>query len=251
MFTASLKGKTAIVTGAASGIARATATALARADADLVLIDRDAAGLDATASLLRTFDVACSLFTFDLMNWADIPSLVQSILARVGQVDILVNAAGIADGGKGLWEVEDELWDRVQTINLRSPFILMREVSRHMAERGMGGKIVNVSSSSAYRRDMIPPLYGSAKVGLDLITRSAAGELGRHNINVNSVVPGYTRTPIVGEANEDYVKAGPLANMFGRISEPEDVANAILFLTLPESRQITGQIIHTSAGNIT
>lgn len=251
MFSISLGGKVALVTGAASGIGRATAVALAQAGADVALVDRDASGLEETAALLKECEVVCQAFVFDLMDWAMIPALVDDIAARMGQVDILVNAAGISDQGRGLWDVADDMWDQVQTINLRSPFIFLREVARHMVKRGAGGKIVNISSSSAHRREMIPPLYGSAKAGLDLITRSAAHELGPHDINVNSVVPGYTRTPIVGSANDDIVKSGPLANMFQRVSEPEDVANTILFLVLPASRQITGQLIHTSAGNVT
>lgn len=251
MFSVSLGGKVALVTGAASGIGRATAVTLAHAGADVVLVDQDASGLEATVALVGDCDVASEAFVFDLMEWRAIPSLVDAIVERTGHIDILVNAAGISDQGRGLWDVADDMWDRVQTINLRSPFILLREVARRMVARGAGGKIVNISSSSAHRREMIPPLYGSAKAGLDLITRAAADELGPHDINVNSVVPGFTRTPIVGSAHDDLVVSGPLANMFKRVSEPEDVANAILFLVLPASRQITGQLIHTSAGNVT
>lgn len=214
------------------------------------MVDRDAAGMSETGGAIHENGGSSDPFVFDLLRYWEIANLVETIADRFGPIHILVNAAGISDSGKTLFETDDETWERVHTIDLRSPFILLREVARHMVARGSGGKIVNISSSSAHRRDMVPPIYGSAKAGLDLLTRSAAGELGRHNINVNSVAPGFTRTAIVADAPDSLVEQGPLANMLRRISEPEDVANTIVFLCSPASRQITGQVIHTSAGNV-
>ena len=214
------------------------------------MVDRDAGGMSETAGAIHENGGSSDAFVFDLLRYREIGNLVERIADRIGPIHILVNAAGISDSGKSLFETDDETWERVHTIDLRSPFILLREVARHMVARGGGGKIVNISSSSAHRRDMVPPIYGSAKAGLDLLTRSAAGELGRHNINVNSVAPGFTRTAIVADAPDSLVEQGPLANMLRRISEPEDVANTIVFLCSPASRQITGQVIHTSAGNV-
>lgn len=245
-----LYGQTAIVTGAAAGIGKATALALSSAGAQIALVDRDAAGMAETAGAIRQSGRACATFEFDLIAYRDIAGLIETILNELDAIHILVNAAGISDGGQTLFETDDETWERVHIIDLRSPFILLREVARHMVLRGGGGKIVNVSSSSAHRRDMVSPIYGSAKAGLDLLTRSAAGELGQYDINVNSVAPGFTRTAIVAEAPDSLVKQGPLANMLRRVSEPEDVANTIVFLCSPASRQITGQVIHTSAGNV-
>jgi len=246
-----LRSQTAIVTGAAAGIGRATALALASAGARIAIVDRDTAGMEVTARAIRDGGGACEAFAFDFLAYREIGKLVEAILDQLGPIHILVNAAGISDGGQTLFETDDDTWERVHTIDLRSPFILLREVARHMVARGGGGKIVNVSSSSAHRRDMVSPIYGSAKAGLDLLTRSAAGELGQYDINVNSVAPGFTRTAIVANAPDSLVKQGPLANMLGRVSEPEDVANTIVFLCSPASRQITGQVIHTSAGNVT
>jgi len=247
----SLENQVAIVTGAASGIGRATALALAGAGAGIALIDRDEHGLNKSADLIREAGGKSTSFPFDLFNWKDIPSLVAAVLAKSGRVDILINAAGISDDGKGMFEVDSDLWERVHTIDLRSPFILMQQVARHMIDRGGGGKIVNISSTSAFRADVsAPPAYGSAKAGLNALTRSAAAALGQHNINVNAVVPGATETPMIARFDRRGIKEGPLSNLLQRVSEPEDVANAILFLCLPASRQITGQMIHTSAGNV-
>jgi NAD(P)-dependent dehydrogenase (short-subunit alcohol dehydrogenase family) len=124
-----------------------------------------------------------------------------------------------------------------------------------MIERGGGGRIINLSSSSAFRARNSPLAYASSKAALVQLTRSAAAELGPHDINVNAVAPGITATPmtqVIGnaEALQRVASSGPLENLFHRVSQPEDVAAVILFLCLPASRQITGQTIHTSAGAV-
>jgi NAD(P)-dependent dehydrogenase (short-subunit alcohol dehydrogenase family) len=172
----------------------------------------------------------------------------------LGLPDILVNCAGIT--GSQLLDTTLEEWNRVLTVNLTAPFVLVRAVGMRMIDAGRGGSIVNVSSSSAYRAVSSGGAYGVSKAGLAALTRAAAWELGPHGINVNTVVPGVTRTGITtrafpGDGELDAaVVAGPLANLLGRVSEPEDVANVIVFLCLPASRQITAQAVHTSAGAV-
>ena len=122
-----------------------------------------------------------------------------------------------------------------------------------MIEQGDGGRIVNVSSGSAFRALPATPAYGSSKAALLSLTRMGAGELGVHSINVNAVAPGITATPMAVRALGDLdalVSDGPMANLLHRVSTPEDVAAVIVFLCLPASRQVTGQTIHTSAGSI-
>jgi NAD(P)-dependent dehydrogenase (short-subunit alcohol dehydrogenase family) len=251
MISLSLADAVAVVTGAASGIGRATASVLARADATVALVDRDREGLAETSSQITGAGGRCRSFYFDLIEWDKIPALVTHILAECGHIDILVNSAGISDGGRRLFDIEPDLWERVYTINLRSPFVLMQEVGRHMVARGRGGKIVNISSSSAFRADRFTaPVYASAKAALTHLTRVVAAELGPYDINVNAVVPGVTETPMTKGSPPEIVREGPLANHLQRVSQPEDVANAVLFLCVPESRQVTAQAIHTSAGNI-
>jgi NAD(P)-dependent dehydrogenase (short-subunit alcohol dehydrogenase family) len=131
----------------------------------------------------------------------------------------------------------------------------MKHVARHMIERGGGGRIVNISSSSAFRARNSRIAYATSKAALVQLTRCAAAELGRHDINVNAVAPGITKTGMTrafggDEALLRIASSGPLENLFHRVSEPADVAAAILFLCLPASRQITGQTIHTSAGAV-
>jgi NAD(P)-dependent dehydrogenase (short-subunit alcohol dehydrogenase family) len=177
------------------------------------------------------------------------------VLQRFGRIDILVNCAGVAGRGQTLLELDQHDWDLVHGVNLKAPLLLMKHVARHMIERGGGGRIVNISSSSAFRARNSPIAYATSKAALVQLTRCAAAELGRHDINVNAVAPGITKTGMTrafggDEALLRIASSGPLENLFHRVSEPADVAAAILFLCLPASRQITGQTIHTSAGAV-
>jgi len=246
----SLAGKTAFITGAASGIGRATARLLRQEGARAILVDRDAEGLEqqADGADVRTF-------VADLADRAALAKVAADAIALGWGVDILVNAAGITGSGATLLETPDETWDLVHAVNSTAPFLLIRAIGRHMVERGRGGRIVNITSSSAHRALSSKTSYGSSKAALAQLTRIAAAELGPHNINVNAIAPGLTRTPIVDraftpEALDQALRVGPIANLLQRLSEPEDIAAAVLFLCQPASRQITGQTLHVSAGAI-
>jgi len=250
-----LAGKVALVTGGASGIGEATARELARQGAAVALLDREKAGIERVVAAICEQGGKATGHRVDLGQIESIPVAVAEVLRAHARIHILVNAAGISgDEGEILTQSEAN-WDRVLAINLKAPFRLIQEVARHMIERGGGGRIVNVTSSSAHRarRSMAP--YGAAKAGLAQLTRTAAADLGRFDINVNAVAPGVTMTPMtktIGneEAFARVIAEGPLSNLLGRVSQPEDVASAIVYLCLPGSRQITGQTIHTSAGAV-
>ncbi len=250
-----LAGKVALVTGGASGIGEATARRLAGHGAAVAVLDREAAGLSRVVSAIRELGPQATAHCVDLGEIASIPGAVAEVLRVQGRIDILVNAAGISgDEGEILTQSEAN-WDRVLAIDLKAPFRLIQEVGRHMVGRGGGGRIVNVTSSSAHRARRVMAPYGAAKAGLAQLTRTAAADLGRFDINVNAVAPGVTRTPMtrgIGDEAEfaKVIAEGPLANLTGRASLPEDVADAIVYLCLPGSRQITGQTIHTSAGAV-
>jgi NAD(P)-dependent dehydrogenase (short-subunit alcohol dehydrogenase family) len=251
-----LAGRVAIVTGGASGIGRATARALAAQGAAVVVVDMDAAGLEDAVSELDGLGARVHGVVADLADVRSLAAVVDDSVSELGRVDILVNAAGTSSGA-GLLDTSPEVWDRVQAVNLRAPFLLMQHVARHMLSQGDGGRIVNVSSGSAFRALPSTPAYGSSKAGLLSLTRMGAGELGPHGINVNAVAPGITATPMalraLGDREGDLerlVSEGSMANLLHRVSTAEDVAAVIVFLCLPASRQVTGQTIHTSAGSI-
>ena len=247
-----LSGKVALVTGSASGIGRATVLALLGAGATVAALDRDEAGVKAVVDLGG--DRAAAL-TVNLADTKLIHGTVARVIQQFGRIDVLVNCAGIAGRFQSLVDIDEEAWDLVHTVNLKAPMLLMKYVAKHMIDRGGGGRIINVSSSSAFRARNSPIAYAASKAAIVQLTRSAAAELGPHDINVNAVAPGITATGmtrILGDADAllRAASSGALENLFHRVSQPEDVAAAILFLCMPGSRQITGQTIHTSAGAV-
>jgi NAD(P)-dependent dehydrogenase (short-subunit alcohol dehydrogenase family) len=247
-----LSGRVALVTGAASGIGRATALALAGAGADVALVDRDREGVHDAAAECGAL-VRAEPFTVDLGDRDALAPLVDDIVAVFGTIDLLVNNAGIVSPTE-LLETTVETWDAVFAVNLFAPWRLIQLVGAVMVERGTRGKIVNVSSSSAFRAEFMRGPYGISKAGVAALTRAAAAELGRHDINVNAVAPGPTMTGIVEVATREefdaVVTSGPFTNLLGRGSEPEEVASVILFLCTEASRQMTGQVLHTSVGQV-
>lgn len=245
-----LKGKVALITGAASGIGRETALLFAQQGARIAAFDRDEAGL---ASLGRQAP-AISTHVLDLAEVQTLDTAVQSALTAHERIDFLLNIAAYRPRPDKVLSAEIGEWERTMRVNLIAPAVLTKLAAAHMIARGGGGRIINVSSSSAFRAAGDPPAgYACSKAAIAALTRVSAAELGPHDINVNTVAPGATRTAMavaagMSEKLEAIVKDGPLANLLGRVSEPEDVAQVILFLCRPESRQITGQTIHTSAG---
>jgi len=215
-------------------------------------VDVNGPGLEPVVAELRNRGVKAEAVIADLADEAATSAVVDTAVTGLGRVDILVNAAGTSSGAS-LLDTTVEVWERIHAVNLRAPFLLMQHAGRRMIEQGDGGRIVNVSSGSAFRALPATPAYGSSKAALLSLTRMGAGELGVHGINVNAVAPGITATPMAVRALGDLdalVSAGPMANLLHRVSTPEDVAAVIVFLCLPASRQVTGQTIHTSAGSI-
>lgn len=251
-----LAERVALVTGAASGIGAETARRLAGSGATAALLDRDVQGAEGVAKEIEEAGGRARAYAADLADVSTIPGVVARVLADLGRIDVLVNAAGISGDQASILEQTEANWDAVLTVDLKAPFRLIQEVGRHMVERGGGGRIVNVTSSSAHRARQSMAPYGAAKAGLGQLTRTAAADLGPHDINVNAVAPGVTVTPMLASMGDEaaiqkLIDDGPLANLLGRPSRPADIAETILFLCLPASRQITGQTIHVSAGAIT
>ena len=254
MSESALRDQVAIVTGGASGIGESTVLALAGAGAAVAVLDRDAEGAQRVAGEVEQLGVSALAVPIDLADTASIPDAVAQVLAAFGRIDILINAAAITGDRGTILDMSEKNWDQVFTVNLKAPMLLMQHVALHMVERGGGGRIVNISSSSAFRAQGSPLAYGSSKAALVQLTRSAAAQLAAHDINVNAVAPGLTATPMtrfMGDAAlQRATEEGPLANLFHRVSQPRDVAETVLFLCLPGSRQITAQTLHTSAGSI-
>ena len=248
-----LAGAVAIVTGAASGIGRRTALMLADHGAAVALVDVAADRLSGVADEIASQGGKAEILPCDLSDRAKAAGLVDLVVEKLGRVDILINSAGVGSATT-LLDATPELWDAQYAVNLLAPFLLMQASGRRMIEQGDGGRIVNLSSSSAFRAQA-GCAYAAMKSAVAILARTAAADLGAHGITVNAIAPGLTRTPMTdffgnSDALDQLVMQGPLTNLTGRVSEAEDIASAILFLCMPAARQITAQIIHVSAGAV-
>ena len=253
MVVARLNEHVAVVTGGASGIGRATVLGLVDEGARVAVVDRDAAKTSEVVNEVSQRGGTARPYVADLADASTLAPMVDDIIRAFGRIDIFVNSAAVTAAPHSAIEFTDEQYALVTAINLRAPFLLTRQIGQHMVERGGGGKIVYVSSSASFRTTQSPAIYAATKAAINGLTRTCAADLGAHDVNVNAVAPGITDTPMNAGLGDSAAKAraaasGPLANLLSRKSEPEDVANVIVFLCLPESRQITGQVINTSAG---
>ncbi|RKZ34923.1 3-oxoacyl-ACP reductase [bacterium] len=236
-----LKGKKAVITGAASGIGFAVAKRFSEEGAETVLVDINADALERAKDNIPN----SSRFICDVSNEEDVASLKE----RVGDIAILVNNAGISRDSL-IIRAKTEDWEKTLSVNLTSVFLLSRAFARGMM-RARYGKIINISSVIALMGNAGQVAYGSSKAGIIGLTKSLAKELAARNICVNAIAPGFIETPMTDALPEDvvenYKKLIPLAR-FGR---PEDVANAALFLASNLSDYITGVILRVDGGMVT
>lgn len=246
-----LRGRAALVTGGGSGIGAACALRLAQHGAAVGVVDIDAAAAQRVAAQAGPAAIA---LTADLADITAAERVVPDAAARLGRLDILVNSVGVFTPA-GLLDTGYELWHRLVSINLGSALFFTRFAAQRMIEQGEGGRVVNIGSASGHLGGG-HPVYASTKAAIGGLTRSSASELAEFGINVNAVAPGLTATEAsLRERNnraflEHMVTTGVERNFFRRLSEPDDVASAVAYLCLPESRQITGQVIHVSAGAV-
>ena len=241
-------GKVAVVTGASSGIGRATALAFAREGASVVLVSRDQAALEAVAAeaVGRTAVVAADVMA------TDTPArVVQGAIERFGSIDVLVNAAGII-GTASTDQTPDELFDRMFAINVRAPFRLMREAFPHIKARQ--GNVVNVSSVNGLRAFAGVAVYCSSKAALDHLTRCAALDWAPHGVRVNCVNPGVTVTNLHRRGGMDetryaaFLERAKETHPLGRPGRAEEIADAVLFVASDKAGWMTGDTIAVDGG---
>jgi NAD(P)-dependent dehydrogenase (short-subunit alcohol dehydrogenase family) len=246
-----LTGRTALVTGAARGLGRAFATALAEAGADLVLTDLPGAeGLAETAALVRDLGRGALVAEQDLSDIGALHGFADQVRAQAGPIRILVNNAGTA-ALERFNEITPDSWYRVMRVNLDAVFFLTQRVAEHMVADGVPGRIVTITSKNALVAEAGLAHYNASKAAVDLLTQTLAVELAPHGITVNSLAPGMVETPIDGEFPFDraafeaaYRHRIPL----GRYARPEGCAGALLLLAGDGGAYLTGTRIVVDGG---
>ena len=241
-----LQDKIAVVTGAASGIGRATARALAAAGAQVVVADIDPANGEAVAAALRQAGQRALFLPVDLTDAASIAGFASEVASQLGAVDILVNGAGWGRTAPFV-EGSAEFWSTLIALNLVGPMTLAKALLPAMMERG-SGRIVNIASDAGRVGSLGETVYSAAKGGLIAFTKSLAREMARYRINVNCVCPGPTDTPLMAAVPDKVKEALTKAIPFRRLGKPEEVADAVAFLASDRAAYITGQVLSVSGG---
>jgi len=241
-----LQGKTALVTGGASGIGKATVMELARCGAIVICADVDEKkGAELEREAAET-NFAVEFVAVDLANANSVRRCAADVLKRHSRIDILVNAAGWNDI-QPFMENPPDYMDRVIAINLGGMLHLTQALLPAMIAAGKG-KIVNVSSDAGRVGSTGETTYAAAKGGVIAFTKSLAREVARHSINVNCICPGPTDTPMLQTRPEKLKEAFLRAIPFRRFAKPQEIADAILFFASPRSDYITGQVLSVSGG---
>ena len=248
------EGQTAIVTGAASGIGRAIAQRLAGGGASIAVVDRDRVGAEATVMAIQQEGGSAVAVEADVSLGADVKAAVEAAVRVFGAPSILVNDAGIARMGR-VDRLSEEDWDLSMAVNLRSCYLFARETIPLMVDRKYG-RIISISSGTAVRVGPGTGAYAASKAGIIALTKAIAGEVARMGVTANVVAPGVTDTAMTraqfgGQAQLiEQATNGGIANPMRVVIQPEDIAAAVAFFALPESRYITGQTLHVNAGSL-
>ncbi len=243
-----LEKQVAIVTGAGQGIGRAIALTLAREGATVVVNDIDLEKATKVAEEIKSQGGQALPVKADVSKGDEVNNLVEKTLESYKRVDILVNNAGIAKLTR-LLELTEAEWDRTMNINIKGQFLCSKAVIAQMIKQERG-KIVNIASLAAHIGAPGLAAYGASKGGVVQLTKALAVELGKYNIMVNAVSPGLTLTELIKSVVKDRpdfiegIDRIPLR----RAAEPEDIANAVLFLASSDSDYITGQVIIVDGG---
>jgi len=245
-----LSGKTALVTGGASGIGIGITEALGQSGAMVVIADRDASGAASQAEKLRDAGYAADFVQLDLADEASVIQACAEVVAKHGAPWALINNAGLQDR-ESLLEGTLAAWERTLAVNARGPFLMMRETGRAMRDAGNGGRIVNIASCALIGQ-LVEGLtiYSASKGGLLAMSRTAGLELAEYGITVNTVLPGGVATPGAMKAHSSGPDAkGPARRppLLG-MCEPRDIGAAVLFFASLEARFITNQVLAVDAG---
>ena len=247
-----LTGKSAIVTGGANGIGRATALRFAMEGAQVMVADLDTFNGEETVRLIRKSGGEALFMETDVTVSNQVKELVEYTSSQFGSLNIMFNNAGIGNSEVRSIDLAEEEWDRVMDINLKGVFLGIKHSVPEMIKSG-GGVIINTSSLLGLKGQKFMSAYNASKAGVIRLTQNAALEYGKFNIRVNGIAPGVIDTKIIDgwKQNERKWPIISRANALGRIGTPEEVANAVLFLASEEASFITGTTLSVDGGGLT
>ena len=250
----SLTDRIAIVTGGGTGIGRSIALEFAEFGADVVVSSRKLENLEKVADEVKALGRQSLAIAADVTKKTDVDHLVQRTMEKFGRIDILVNNAGVSTKVPGklvpIIDVAEDEWDLIIDTNLKSSYYCCQAVGKQMIEQ-QTGNIINITSGDGKRvSGGLGTSYNVAKAGVIMLTQCLAWDLGKHNIRINSIAPGFTKTQMVQPllSNPELLKMIESRRPLGRIGEPDEIASTALFLASDASSYITGQTINACGG---
>jgi NAD(P)-dependent dehydrogenase (short-subunit alcohol dehydrogenase family) len=245
-----LEGKNVVITGAASGIGRAGAGIMAAEGAKVLVADLDASHAEEAAASIRKLGGTAVGFGVNVMDEEAVAAMIELAVSEFGGVNVLCNHVGGSNPRKDLDLLRLDLdeWDRVMALNARSTVVASRLAIPHMIEAG-GGSIINTASVGGLIGDSLQSAYGAAKAAVIRLTQYIAVQYGPENIRCNGVAPGAILTPaLVNNIPADVIEGMKQANALPYLGQPEDIANAMVYLASDESRYMTGQTLVVDGG---
>jgi NAD(P)-dependent dehydrogenase (short-subunit alcohol dehydrogenase family) len=248
-----MAGKVALITGGRTGLGRAFALAFAESGADVAICSRTNEGgkLEAVTDEIRKLGRRALAIKADVSHKTDVENMVKKTVAELGDIDILINNAGISVRSLclSLLETEEEVWDKVIDINLKGSYLCSQAVGRLMAERKKG-VIINIASDAGFKALPFLGVYCISKAGIIMLTRVLARELGSYNIRVNAIAPSVVKTPMTKArlSKAGAVEVESVNYPLGRIGETDDIIGAALFLASDATSWITGHTLLVDGG---
>jgi len=243
-----LSGKIALVTGGSKGLGRTIASALARAGADLAVVSRTQADLDVVADELRALGRRALAVRADITSENSVRAMVEQVVQQFGQVDVLVNNAGVGDT-VSVVDMDARHWDHVMSVNLRGPMLCCKHIGPHMIAR-RAGKVINIASVMSTKVSRQMSAYAASKAGLVQFTRTLALEWIRYNVQVNALCPGYFLTDMnaeffASERGKQFIADLPAR----RLGESRELEGAAVFLASDATSYITGATLYVDGGH--
>jgi 3-oxoacyl-[acyl-carrier protein] reductase len=253
-----LKGRVAIITGAVKGIGFGISKKFAENGCHIVFcvhheLQEYPGGLDKVKSIEKC-GVTCHVVQADVSNAGQVSGLVKDVMDRFDKVDILVNNAAYAPHPKSIIDIQEEEWDAVLSVNLKAAFLLCKEVGPHM-KAARYGKIINISAISSMFPLISEVHYNSSKAALNMLTKDVALEFAPFNINVNCICPGVIQTELIEKVVPEGMSKEAFFDAFAkkivpmeRVGQPEEIANAALFLASEMGSYVTGEVLAVAGG---